>query len=100
MWELAFELRVQPLCFLTQSESEQNVIFYKKLLWPLTKSPLDGKTENRLKEIADLSPGDFKTVRDRYKFYTERGLNHQEFVALAEEARGKKIHGGGNAIGF
>jgi len=80
---------------------EGNVIFYKKLLWPLIKSPLDGKTENRLKEIADLSPGDFKTVRDRYKFYPERGLNHQEFVmALAEEARVKKTHSGGNAIGF
>jgi len=81
--------------------SEGNVIFYKKLLWPLIKSPLDGKTENRLKEIADLSPGDFKTVRDRYQFYPERGLNHQEFVmALAEEARVKKTHSGGNAIGF
>jgi len=80
---------------------EGNVIFYKKLLSPLIKSPLDGENENRLKEIVDLSPGDFKTVRDRYGFYPERGLKHQILVmALEEEARVKKIHGGGNAIGF
>jgi len=78
-----------------------NIIFYEKLLSPLIKSPLDGESENRLKEIVDLSPGDFKTVRDRYKFYPERRVKHQAFVmALEEEARVKKIHGGGNAIGF
>ena len=70
---------------------EGNVIFYKKLLSPLIKTPLDRENEKCLKEIEDLSPGDFKTVRDRYKFYPERGLNHQAFVmALEEEFQGQE----------
>ena len=78
-----------------------NVIFYRKLLSSLIKSPLDGKNENRLMEIADLSPGDFKTVRDRYSFHPSKGLKHETLVgALEEEARVKKIHQGGEAIGF
>ena len=80
---------------------EGNVIFYKKLLSNMVKLQLDRENENRLRRIANLSPGDFKTVRDRYAFYPKRGLKHQAFIAaLEEEARLNKIHAGGNAIGF
>ncbi len=80
---------------------EGNVIFYKKLLSPLIKSTLDRENEDRLRGISDLSPGDFKTVRDRYSFHPNRGLKHQTLVkALEEEVRVKKIHRGGNSIGF
>ena len=80
---------------------EGNVTFYRKLLSPLIKSPLDRETEDGLRGISDLSPGDFKTVRDRYAFYPKRGLKHQNLVrALEEETRVKKIHRGGNSIGF
>jgi|APSaa5957512622_1039677.scaffolds.fasta_scaffold08649_2 transitional endoplasmic reticulum ATPase len=78
-----------------------NVVFYGKLLSSMIKSPLDKKNKNRLIEITDLSPGDFKIIRDRYSFYPSKGLKHQDLVsALEEEARIKKIHSGGNAIGF
>ena len=78
-----------------------NVIFYRKLLSSLIKSRLDGKNEKRLMQIADLSPGDFKTVRDRYAFHPSNGLKHETLVgALGEEARVKKTHRGGKAIGF
>ena len=78
-----------------------NIVFYRKLLSSLVKSPLDWKNEKRLKQIADLSPGDFKTVRDRYAFYPSNGLKHETLVgALEEEARVKKVHRGGKAIGF
>ncbi len=54
-----------------------------------------------MRRIANLSPGDFKIVRGRYAFYPKRGLKHQAFIAaLEEEARVKRIHAGGNAIGF
>jgi len=80
---------------------EGNVVFYKKLISPLIKSPLDVKNENRLRQIKDLSPGDFKTVRDRYSFHPSQGLKHETLVgALEEEAMVKKTHSGGNAIGF
>ena len=57
-----------------------NVIFYRKLLSSLVKSPLDGKNEKRLMQIADLSPGDFKMVRDRYAFHPSNGLKHETLV--------------------
>jgi len=80
---------------------EGNVSFYEKLLSPLIKSPLDKENEDRLRGISDLSPGDFKTVRDRYAFHPKRGLKHQALVrGLEDEARVKKIHRGGNSIGF
>ncbi|MBT3257892.1 MAG: AAA family ATPase [Deltaproteobacteria bacterium] len=81
--------------------SRGNVIFYRRLLSSLIKSPLDRENENRLIQIADLSPGDFKTVRDRYSFHPSQGLKHETLVgALEEEAMVKKTHSGGNAIGF
>ena len=48
-----------------------------------------------------MTPGEFKTVKDRYAFYPIREVTHQILVeALAEEARPKKIHRGETAIGF
>ena len=80
---------------------EGNVIFYRKLLTNMVKLQLDSENESRLRRIANLSPGDFKTVRARYAYYTKRALKHQAFIAaLEEEARVKKVHSGGNAIGF
>ena len=45
---------------------EGNIIFYQKLLVPLIKSSLDKATEEGLKKMVNLDPGDFKVVRDRY----------------------------------
>jgi hypothetical protein len=51
--------------------------------------------------MSDLSPGDFKTVRDRYLFYPAGDLNHKVLIkALKEEARIKNIHKGNKRIGF
>ncbi|MCP4576036.1 MAG: ATP-binding protein [Deltaproteobacteria bacterium] len=81
--------------------SEGNVIFYRKLISAMVQSPLDGKNENCLRGIENLSPGDFKTVIDRHTFLHKKGLKHHVLVmALEEEARIKKIHCGGNVIGF
>jgi len=78
-----------------------NVIFYNKLLSPLIDDPMGKENENALSRIADLSPGDFKTVKDRYSFHPREQLHHQMLVnTLMEEARVKKIHRGGEAIGF
>ncbi len=80
---------------------EGNVIFYKRLLASLVGASLSPDTEKRLKGINHLTPGDFKTVKDRYAFYRKKKLTHQTLVqALAEEARIKKIHRGETAIGF
>jgi len=80
---------------------EGNVTFYRKLLASLVDESLDKKTLEELQSIANLSPGDFKVVRDRYSFYPGDEVNHVVLVqALMEEARMKKIHKGDREIGF
>ena len=80
---------------------EGNVIFYNKLLFPLIKTPIDADMIKSLRQIENLAPGDFKTVRDRFAFYPQEELGHQIFVeALAEEAEIKYNHNNKRCIGF
>jgi SpoVK/Ycf46/Vps4 family AAA+-type ATPase len=83
-------------------EPEGNVIFYRKLLTPLTITCLDEKNEKSLMDISDLAPGDFRIVRDKFSFYTQEKINHDLLLqALKEEARIKSIHKSGRKrIGF
>jgi len=80
---------------------EGNAIFYKKLLLPLMSKPLGTETECALMAIPNLTPGDFKTVRDRFAFYPKKERTHRALVAaLAEEAKVKRLHSGDKEIGF
>jgi transitional endoplasmic reticulum ATPase len=81
--------------------SEGNVAFYKKMLYALVNEALAEENLEALESIANLAPGDFKVVRDRYSFYPQDEVNHGVLVqALREEARVKKIHRGDKGIGF
>ena len=63
--------------------------------------PMDQESLNALKGMSDLSPGDFKVVRDRYSFYPREAVNHRALVrALQAEAKTKKVHRGEKEIGF
>jgi hypothetical protein len=78
-----------------------NVVFYEKLLVSLLDSPLDGKSRAALKNIPNLTPGDFKTVRDRFAFYPAEDLSHELLLeALEEESRIKNERGCRVRIGF
>ena len=78
-----------------------NLIFYETLLSPLLPVSLSEKLKLRLKEIKGLAPGDFKIVRDRFAFFPEEELKHEELVkALNDEVNMKNIHQGSKAIGF
>ena len=82
-------------------DSNGNIIFYDKLLKGLTDGLLDPGSEATLKSIANLAPGDFKVVRDRFAFYPKEGLTPQILVeALKNEADVKKIFNKGSSIGF
>jgi len=81
---------------------EGNVIFYRKLLTPLTNTRLDEKNEKSLMNIPDLAPGDFRIVRDRFSFYPKEQVNHRILTdALETEVKTKNFHKyGGERIGF
>ena len=80
---------------------EGNVIFYKKLLSPLTKAPLNKEGEEMLGDIGDLTPGDFRVVRDRFAIFPPERVTHEMMVtALREEARIKKLQEGKKILGF
>jgi len=81
--------------------SDGNMIFYEKLLKGMVQGRLDPANRGRLREIPNLAPGDFKTVRDRFAFASKDGLSHQSLIdALKTEAEIKKLFTNNNAIGF
>lgn len=78
-----------------------NVAFYQKLLEPLTAASLDKATKEALERITDLTPGDFKVVRDKYFFYRPEEVSPKSLVqALQEESEVKKFQKGQKHIGF
>jgi len=81
---------------------DDNIIFYKRLLSPLIKSPLNEVVEKELQAIRQLTPGDFRIVRDRFSFYPQNEINHQVLLeALGQECHIKQFQkNGGKRIGF
>ena len=78
-----------------------NRIFYNRLLKPLINKALPDDACLALKRITDLSPGDFKLVRDRFCFYPKHELSHTLLIdALSQESRTKDLHKGRKRIGF
>ena len=80
---------------------EGNRVFYRKLLAPLCRRPLAGKSRSTLEQLTGLAPGDFKVVRDRFAFRDPSTITPQRLVAaLADEARVKKAQKGNQVSGF
>ncbi len=80
---------------------EGNLIFYQKLLSPLTAGALNRKETELLGGIDNLTPGDFRVVRDRFAIFPPEQVSHAILVkALAEEGRIKKKQSGRKTIGF
>ena len=78
-----------------------NIIFYNKLLLPLLKTLPDPETEKQIRKLENLTPGDFKTVRDQLAFYPKKKLSHSQLVAaLKEEAHIKNLQSGRKVVGF
>jgi SpoVK/Ycf46/Vps4 family AAA+-type ATPase len=81
---------------------EGNIVFYQRLLAPLSNSSLDEVVKKELHEIRQLTPGDFRIVRDRFSFYKKSEVNHQMLLeALNKESNIKQFQkNGGKRIGF
>lgn len=82
-------------------EPEDKTTFYRKLLMPLINKPIDTQTRASLQTIKNLTPGDFKTVRDRFAFFQRKELSHEIFLkALREEVDVKEVVSHKKSIGF
>ena len=78
-----------------------NMIFYQKLLCGLCKTPVNRNQEELIGRIHDLTPGDFRIVRDRFAISDEKCVTHEQMIqALEAEARVKKTQQGNRPIGF
>ncbi len=75
--------------------------FYEKLIAPLIPDPPDSIVMNAVKKLSGLAPGDFKSVRDKFRFRNKNDITHNALVtALADEAMLKDLHVGKTNIGF
>jgi len=82
-------------------QPEGNVIFYRKLLVPLTTETMNGNVERDLRALKCLAPGDFRIVRDRLAILAKDKVQHETMLAaLKQEIAVKKLHEGRKAIGF
>ena len=71
---------------------EGNVSFYNKLLASLVASPPDSEDMDVLRGISNLTPGDFRVVRDRFSFLPEHERTHGNLVeALGIETSLKAV---------
>jgi hypothetical protein len=78
-----------------------NLLFYDLFLRPLTGDALEPAAREKIKQIQNLAPGDFKVVRDRYSFYPKDDINHRLLIeALEKEAALKVHHNHKKQIGF
>ncbi len=80
---------------------EGNLVFFRKFLLPLVGGVIGGRVEKELAYLSTLTPGDFKTVRDKFRFKTTEDITQEALVnALREEARIKAEQAGDKPIGF
>ena len=80
---------------------EGNVVFFQRLLAPLTGSDINQYIKKELYAIGGLAPGDFRIVRDRYAMMPPDQITSEALVnALREESAMKKMHHGEKSIGF
>lgn len=81
--------------------AQGTVIFYHKMLAPMISATLEQTAISRLLTLHNLTPGDFKIVRDRFAFYTKDTLTHDLFIdALVGESKLKSYQSGERMIGF
>jgi SpoVK/Ycf46/Vps4 family AAA+-type ATPase len=80
---------------------EGNRLFYERMLQPLVSSHPSEAQLGSLGHLNNLTPGDFKIVRDRFVFYPKKEMRHEDLVkALSRESELKHSASQGRIIGF
>lgn len=73
--------------------------FYDKILGQLSSTPLTTEEMALVSKITNLTPGDFRVVRDQY-YYSDNVTNRTMINALIQEAKTKTVLMGVLPIGF
>lgn len=69
---------------------EGKISLYKKILLPMTKEDIGEGDIARIADLDNLTPGDFKVVRQKFAFLPGKQITHQLIIdALQEEAESK-----------
>ncbi|MFH0823980.1 MAG: ATP-binding protein [Pseudomonadota bacterium] len=77
------------------------VLFYHRYLGGLAADKMDDIGLERIKRLSNLTPGDFKAVRDRFFFKERDRITHSVLVdALIAESKMKAGHAGEKVLGF
>jgi len=82
-----FKVRFDPLT------PEGNIQFYESLMLPLVSGgeSMSAANELMLRNIRNLTPGDFAVVKDQYLFFEPVAVTHEALItALVNEVRHKK----------
>ncbi|MFH0825642.1 MAG: ATP-binding protein, partial [Pseudomonadota bacterium] len=80
---------------------ESVVLFYHKYLGGLAADHIDESGLERIKRLPNLTPGDFKAVRNRFFFKDRDSITHAVLVdAVIGESKLKAEHAGEKTLGF
>lgn len=82
---------------------EGSMRFYDRLLGNLISDTVSAEIMDALKGISNLTPGDFRIVRDKYSFIPEHQRSHEAlFLALQAEANMKteRVNKNTKRVGF
>ena len=81
--------------------STDKELFFKKFFSHLTSSKLKRQHKQRLDAISNLTPGDFRTVRQSLYYLGSDNISHETLLtALEEESQSKTVFTGQKSIGF
>ena len=75
-------------------------VFYRNFLTPLCKDEIMPEYLARLVRLTNLTPGDFKNIRDVHAMKDQKIHHPMLLAALEEESRIKDNHSGRNPVGF
>ena len=82
-------------------DSTGKELFFEKFFNNLTGPRLNQQHKLRLDAITDLTPGDFRTVRQSLYYLGEKNVSHETLLnALEEESHAKHYSAGRKEIGF
>lgn len=77
------------------------LLFYERMLGLLTGKTLNNSETLALRNLRDLSPGDFKVVRDRFILKDPQRTTPSTLIELLrKEVMAKEVHSGGKRVGF